>query len=93
MVGDGFLKAVERDPERVEIYDQPRGQSEGHREEIVDCTSGGADESCAGLRIHLRIASCPKYINQLDEEESTELLAKFTRVTLENHDFVIAGPI
>lgn len=45
------------------------------------------------MRIHLRIASCPKYINQLDEEESTELLAKFTRVTLENHDFVIAGPI
>lgn len=25
MVGDGFLKAVGRDPERVEIYDQPRG--------------------------------------------------------------------
>ncbi len=35
------------------------------------------------------IGSFPKYINELNEEESAELLAKFKRMITENHDLQV----
>ncbi len=35
------------------------------------------------------IGSFPQYINELNEEESAELLAKFKRMITENHDLQV----
>jgi alpha-ketoglutarate-dependent taurine dioxygenase len=88
-IGDGFIKAAERDPEHVFIYEQPRGSPENVGRELSRVHPVVRTNPVTGWKSIYAIGSFPKYINELNSEESTELLEKFKRVIYENHDLTV----
>jgi len=86
-VGDSFLQAVEAG--RALLYDQARGSPENRGRHLSATHPLVRTNPVTGWKSLFGIGNFPKVINELDPEESTELLEKFYRVILDNHDLQV----
>jgi alpha-ketoglutarate-dependent taurine dioxygenase len=88
-IGDGFIKAAERDPERVYIYTEPRGSPLNIGKELSTVHPVVRTNPVTGWKSIYALGPFPKYINELSSRESEELLTKFRTVLIENHDLQV----
>ncbi|KAK1067033.1 hypothetical protein LTR12_010697 [Friedmanniomyces endolithicus] len=87
-IGEGFTKAAAADPENVKVYDA-RGSPLNIGKELAAVHPVVRTNPVTGWKSIYAIGSFPQYINELNEEESAELLAKFKRMITENHDLQV----
>jgi alpha-ketoglutarate-dependent taurine dioxygenase len=88
-IGDGFLKAAAADPEHVFVHEGPRGAPEnvgGHLSAVHPVVR---TNPVTGWKSIFALGPFPKYINELDSQESDELLALFKRRILDFHDITV----
>jgi alpha-ketoglutarate-dependent taurine dioxygenase len=88
-IGDGFIKAAERDPKKVQIYEDVRGSPQNVGKELTAVHPVVRTNPVTGWKSIYSIGPFPKYINELSSTESEELLKKFLSVITENHDLQV----
>ncbi|KXT15530.1 hypothetical protein AC579_3406 [Pseudocercospora musae] len=88
-IGDGFIKAAATNPEKVKIYDAPRGSPKNIGKELSAVHPIVRTNPVTGWKSIYALGPFPKQINELTIEESDELLAKFKRIILDNHDLTV----
>ena len=86
-VGDGFLKAA--DAGKATLYDKPRGSPHNVGTNLSAVHPLVRTNPVTGWKSIYGIGNFPKYINELDPDESAELLKKFYHVILDNHDLQV----
>lgn len=84
-----FLKVAAADPERVSIYDQPRGSPLNIGKELTAVHPIVRTNPVTGWKSIYSIGPFPQRINELNLEESDELLEKFYSTIVENHDLTV----
>lgn len=87
--GEGFLRAVERDPENVHLYDKPRGSPLNVGRHLTAVHPIVRTNPVTGWKSIFAVGGFPRRINELEETESRELLDRFYRVILDNHDITV----
>lgn len=88
-VGDGFLRAAAADPENVKVYEQARGSPQNVGRELSAVHPVVRTNPVTGWKSIYALGNFPKYINELNPEESEELLKRFYNMILENHDLTV----
>ena len=88
-IGDGFLKAADADPENVKVYQEARGSPENVGRDLTAVHPVVRTNPVTGWKSIYTVGGFPKYINELNAEESDELLKKFYTMILENHDLTV----
>lgn len=88
-VGDGFLKAAAANPDRVKLYTDARGSPENVGGQLSAVHPVVRTNPVTGWKSIFALGPFPKYINELSNEESDELLAKFRQVIYENHELTV----
>lgn len=88
-MGDGFLRAVAQDPENVILYDKPRGSPLNVGKDLTAVHPVVRTNPVTGWKSIFALGGFPKRINELEETESRELLDKFYRLILDNHDLTV----
>ncbi|KAF2825120.1 taurine catabolism dioxygenase [Ophiobolus disseminans] len=88
-VGDGFLRAAEANPEKVKLYLKERGSPKNVGKELKAIHPVVRTNPVTGWKSVYALGPFPKYINELNDEESSELLKKFRSVITENHDLQV----
>ena len=86
-IGDGFIKAANEG--KSTLYVEPRGSPQnigGHLSAIHPVVR---TNPVTGWKSIMAIGSFPKYINELSEDESNELLKKLYDTILNNHDLQV----
>ena len=87
--GDGFIKAAEANPERVKIYEEPRGSPQNVGRALKAVHPVVRTNPVTGWKSIFAAGPFPKEINELNQEESEELLARFTAILERNHDLQV----
>ncbi|KAF1944440.1 taurine dioxygenase family protein [Clathrospora elynae] len=87
--GDGFIRAAEANPERVKIYEKERGSPKNVGKSLSAVHPVVRTNPVTGWKSIFALGPFPKYINELNEEESSDLLKKFRSVITENHDLQV----
>ncbi|KAJ5259385.1 hypothetical protein N7478_012366 [Penicillium angulare] len=87
--GDGFLKAADADPEKVFIHAEPRGNPLNIGKALETVHPIVRTNPVTGWKSIYAVGSFPKQINELNPEESDELLKKFYSTITENHDLTV----
>ncbi|KAF2702763.1 taurine catabolism dioxygenase [Pleomassaria siparia CBS 279.74] len=87
--GDGFLKAAAAQPDRVKLYTEQRGSPANIGRELSAVHPVVRTNPVTGWKSIYALGPFPKYINQLNKEESDDLLKKFRSVITENHDLQV----
>ncbi|KAH7070105.1 hypothetical protein FB567DRAFT_613358 [Paraphoma chrysanthemicola] len=87
--GDGFIRAAEADPERVKLYEKERGSPKNVGKELKAVHPVVRTNPVTGWKSIFALGPFPKYINELNDEESADLLKKFRSVITENHDLQV----
>ncbi|KAF3767304.1 taurine dioxygenase family protein [Cryphonectria parasitica EP155] len=87
-IGDGFIRAAERDP-NVVIYEQPRGSPLNVGKDLAAVHPVVRTNPVTGWKSIFALGGFPKQINELEADESRELLDKFYRMILDNHDLQV----
>ncbi|CAK4002159.1 taurine dioxygenase family [Lecanosticta acicola] len=87
--GDGFINAAKADPENIKIYEQPRGSPNNVGPALTAVHPVVRTNPVTGWKSLFALGPFPKVINELNAEESEELLAKFKRTVLDNHDLSV----
>ncbi|OTA98587.1 hypothetical protein M426DRAFT_325855 [Hypoxylon sp. CI-4A] len=85
-IGEGFRAAAAADPENVKLYGDARGSPANVGIELKAVHPVVRTNPVTGWKSIYAIGPFPRYINELSAEESSELLEKFQRTILENHD-------
>ncbi|KAJ8112602.1 hypothetical protein OPT61_g5063 [Boeremia exigua] len=88
-IGDGFIKAAEANPEKIKIYDQQRGSPKNLGKELSAVHPVVRTNPVTGWKSIYALGPFPKYINELNDKESGELLKKFLDTIYENHDLQV----
>ncbi|KAK8004277.1 putative DNA replication regulator SLD2 [Apiospora arundinis] len=88
-VGDGFLRAVAENPDRVRIYTDPRGSPNNVGDALEAVHPVVRTNPVTGWKSIYALGPFPKAINELTAPESDELLRKFRTTLLENHDLQV----
>jgi alpha-ketoglutarate-dependent taurine dioxygenase len=88
-IGDGFLKAAAADPEHVFVHEGPRGAPENVGAKLSAVHPVVRTNPVTGWKSIYALGPFPKYINELDAQESEELLASFKRRILDSHDLTV----
>ncbi|KAK3696598.1 hypothetical protein LTR37_017851 [Vermiconidia calcicola] len=88
-IGDGFIKAANADPEHVSIYEEPRGSPQNVGKELKTVHNVVRTNPVTGWKSIYSVGPFPKHINELNPDESEELLKKFYSMILENHDLTV----
>ena len=88
-VGDGFIRAADANPEKVKIYEKERGSPKNVGKSLSAVHPVVRTNPVTGWKSIFALGPFPKYINELHEEESAELLKKFRSVITENHDLQV----
>lgn len=86
-IGDGFIKAANEG--RTTLYTDPRGSPENTGGELTAVHPIVRTNPVTGWKSIYSIGGFPKRINELSQEESDELLARFHQTILENHDLQV----
>lgn len=84
-----YLKMVVADPENVSIYDKPRGNPLNTGTHVTAVHPVVRTNPVSGWKSIVPVGASPKRINELNLEESDELLQKFYTMILENHDLTV----
>lgn len=71
------------------IYEAPRGSPQNVGRELAAVHPVVRTNPVTGWKSIFAVGSFPKRINELDPEESAELLQRFYRVILDNHDVTV----
>jgi alpha-ketoglutarate-dependent taurine dioxygenase len=87
--GDGFLRAAEANPDKVKIYEKERGSPKNVGRELKAVHPVVRTNPVTGWKSIFALGPFPKYINELNDEESNDLLKKFRSVIIENHDLQV----
>ena len=87
--GDGFLKAAAANPEQVKIHEGPRGAPENVGAHLTSVHPVVRTNPVTGWKSLFAVGPFPKYINELDSQESEELLALFKRRIHDSHDLTV----
>ncbi|KAF1994040.1 alpha-ketoglutarate-dependent sulfonate dioxygenase [Amniculicola lignicola CBS 123094] len=87
--GDGFLKAAEANPEKVSIYEKPRGSPENVGRDLAAVHPVVRTNPVTGWKSIFSVGPFPKRINELHTDESEELLKKFFNIITTNHDLQV----
>ncbi len=88
-IGDGFIKAAAANPEKVFIYDQPRGSPKNIGKNLTTVHPVVRTNPVTGWKSIYAVGPFPKYINELNPDESEELLKKLYDMILQNHDLTV----
>lgn len=88
-IGDGFIKAAAANPEKVYIYEEPRGSPNNIGKELTAVHPVVRTNPVTGWKSIFTVGAFPKFINELHPDESDELLKKFYDVILQNHDLTV----
>lgn len=88
-IGDGFIKAAAANPEQIKIYEQQRGNPKNAGKELTAVHPVVRTNPVTGWKSIFALGPFPKYINELNDKESDELLAKFLNTIYENHDLQV----
>lgn len=88
-IGDGFIKAAEAQPDRVKLYEAPRGSPQNIGKELTAVHPVVRTNPVTGWKSIFALGPFPKYINELTQEESEDLLKKFRAMITENHDLQV----
>lgn len=87
--GDGFLRAAAAQPDRVKIYEEQRGNPKNAGRELKAVHPVVRTNPVTGWKSIFALGPFPRFINELSDEESDELLKKFRSVITENHDIQV----
>ncbi|CAE7212603.1 hypothetical protein P3342_012409 [Pyrenophora teres f. teres] len=87
--GDGLVKAAEANPEVVKIYEKERGSPKNVGRSLTAVHPVVRTNPVTGWKSIFALGPFPKYINELNVEESDELLKRFRSVIIENHDLQV----
>ena len=88
-VGDGFISAAEANPEKVKIYEKERGSPKNIGRSLDAVHPVVRTNPVTGWKSIYALGPFPKYVNELTEEESAELLKRFYSIITENHDLQV----
>ncbi|OTB11962.1 hypothetical protein K445DRAFT_321435 [Daldinia sp. EC12] len=88
-IGEGFLAAAAADPENVKLHEGPRGNDANVGRELKAVHPVVRTNPVTGWKSIFAVGPFPRYINELSDQESTELLEKFGRTILENHELQV----
>ena len=88
-IGDGFVKAADANPEKVKIYEEPRGSPQNIGRALQAVHPVVRTNPVTGWKSIFAAGPFPKVINELNEAESEELLAKFRTMVERNHDLQV----
>ena len=86
-IGDGFIKAEKAG--RATLYKEARGSPANVGGELSSVHPIVRTNPVTGWKTLFAIGTFPKHINELNVEESDELLQKFRLLLLENHDLQV----
>lgn len=87
--GEGFIRAAEANPETVKIYEKQRGSPQNVGRKLSSVHPVVRTNPVTGWKSIFALGPFPKYINELNDEESSDLLKKFRSVITENHDLQV----
>ncbi|RQM06247.1 hypothetical protein DH86_00001047, partial [Scytalidium sp. 3C] len=87
--GDGFNRAAEAQPDRFQIYEQPRGNPANVGRDLTAVHPVVRTNPVTGWKSIYAIGNFPQRINELSAKESRELLDLFKRRIEENHDLQV----
>jgi alpha-ketoglutarate-dependent taurine dioxygenase len=87
--GEGFIRAAEANPEKVKIYEKERGSPKNVGRSLSAVHPVVRTNPVTGWKSIFALGPFPRYINELNEEESAELLKRFRSVITENHDLQV----
>lgn len=88
-MGSGFLDAARNNPDKVSIYTDPRGSPKNIGGELTAVHPVVRTNPVTGWKSVYAVGPFPKYINELNSDESAELLEKFYNTILHNHDLTV----
>ncbi|KAF2998493.1 hypothetical protein E8E13_003319 [Curvularia kusanoi] len=88
-VGDGFTRAAAANPDKVKIYEKERGSPANVGKELSAVHPVVRTNPVTGWKSVFALGPFPKYINELNDRESADLLKKFVDVIYENHDLQV----
>ncbi|KAF2023313.1 taurine catabolism dioxygenase [Setomelanomma holmii] len=88
-IGDGFIRAAEANPEKVKLYKRERGSPQNIGKELKAVHPVVRTNPVTGWKSIFALGPFPKYINELNDEESADLLKKFRSVITANHDLQV----
>lgn len=88
-IGEGFIKAAQADPEKVQIWEKPRGSPNNTGKELTAIHPVVRTNPVTGWKSIYSVGAFPKFINELSGTESEEVLKKFYNLILENHDLTV----
>ena len=85
--GEGYVKMAKADPENVKLYQEPRGSplNVGFKSTHPVVRTNPV----TGWKSIFAIGPFPEQINELTSGESQELLARFMKMIVENHDLQV----
>ncbi|KAI0125350.1 taurine dioxygenase family protein [Xylariales sp. AK1849] len=88
-IGEGFHKAAAEHPETVKIYEDARGSPANVGAGLQAVHPVVRTNPVTGWKSIFALGPFPKYINELQSNESEELLKTFLRVITDNHDLQV----
>ncbi|KAI1651347.1 taurine catabolism dioxygenase [Daldinia loculata] len=88
-IGEGFLAAAAANPEKVKLHEGPRGNDANVGRELKAVHPVVRTNPVTGWKSIFAVGPFPRYINELSDQESSELLEKFGRTILENHELQV----
>ncbi|KAI1493248.1 taurine dioxygenase family protein [Biscogniauxia mediterranea] len=88
-VGDGFHRVAAARPDKVQIYEKPRGSPLNVGADLAAVHPVVRTNPVTGWKSIFAIGPFPKRINELHQDESDELLKKFRETITENHDLQV----
>lgn len=86
-IGEGFINAANKG--RAVIYEEPRGAPENVGSQLSSVHPLVRTNPVTGWKSIYAIGSFPKYINELQKEESDDLLKKLHDTITSNHDLQV----
>lgn len=88
-VGEGFLRGAREHPDRVTLHPGPRGSPRNVGTALTAVHPVVRTNPVTGWKSVFPVGPFPHYINELNIDESDELLRKFLSVLTENHDLQV----
>ncbi|KAI0595326.1 taurine dioxygenase family protein [Biscogniauxia sp. FL1348] len=88
-VGDGFHRVAAAQPDKVKIYEKPRGSPLNVGAGLAAVHPVVRTNPVTGWKSIFPIGPFPKRINELQPHESDDLLKKFLQTITENHDLQV----
>ncbi|UPX20345.1 uncharacterized protein EKO05_0010580 [Ascochyta rabiei] len=88
-IAESFIKAAVAAPDKIKIYDQQRGSPKNIGKDLTAVHPVVRTNPVTGWKSIYALGPFPKYINELNDKESSELLSMFLNVIYENHDLQV----